>query len=430
MKNVEAGRQRLDEHKQNNLKLQQQQQRHPQHQQGPLDSSHNEIAYRNFIHSMKSARTRTDYTRSLKYYMNWLSVYDYNAILQKDPKLIASDIIEFIVYLRDERTLAPGTINGMIAALHHFYEINDVELKWNKINMFKGEFHSVVEDRPYTREEIKLLVDRADLRNKAIILLLASSGVRIGAIPGLTFKDLEPVDKYNLYKINVYKKSKEKYITFCTPECRKVIDNYIKWRESLREEIKPESPLFRRTFDRNDLLQVQNPQPLSVNSLNSLLNTLLHSTGVRKRISTKDRKLRRDVMQAHGFRKFFDTTCTLNGMDGLYVEKLMGHDVGIKAHYFLPSPQELLEGNDHKLGYVSVIDALTINEENRLRRENEMLKVKKSEMDELRAQVEEYKAVAKPAIDQIEEFQREINNLKIHINEEIEMKKNKKRSHL
>jgi integrase len=78
----------------------------------------------------------------------------------------------------------------------------------------------VVEGRPYTREEIKLLVDRADLRNKAIILLLASSSMRIGAIPGLRFRDLEAIDKYNLYRITVYKKSKAKYITFCTPECR------------------------------------------------------------------------------------------------------------------------------------------------------------------------------------------------------------------
>ena len=47
----------------------------------------------------------------------------------------------------------------------------------------------MVEDRPYTREEIKLLVDRSNLRNKAIILLMASSGLRIGAIPELRFRD-------------------------------------------------------------------------------------------------------------------------------------------------------------------------------------------------------------------------------------------------
>jgi hypothetical protein len=43
--------------------------------------------------------------------MNWLSVYDYNTILQKDPKLIASDIIEYVIYLQDEKKLAPATVN-------------------------------------------------------------------------------------------------------------------------------------------------------------------------------------------------------------------------------------------------------------------------------------------------------------------------------
>jgi integrase len=99
--------------------------------------------------------------------------------------------------------------NLHIAALHHFYEMNDVELRWNKIKSFKDEFYNVVEDRPYIREEIKLLVDRADLRNKAIILLMASSGLRIDAIAELRFRDLEPIDKYNFYKITVYKKSSQ-----------------------------------------------------------------------------------------------------------------------------------------------------------------------------------------------------------------------------
>ena len=67
--------------------------------------------------------------------------------------------------------------------------MNDVELRWNKIKSFEDEFHNVVEDRHYTKEEIKLLVDRSDLRNKAIILLMASSGLRIGAIPELRFRD-------------------------------------------------------------------------------------------------------------------------------------------------------------------------------------------------------------------------------------------------
>jgi hypothetical protein len=57
-----------------------------QHQQGLLrDSSNYDILYRNFVHSIKSPRTRREYATSLQLYMNWLSIYDYSTILQKDP---------------------------------------------------------------------------------------------------------------------------------------------------------------------------------------------------------------------------------------------------------------------------------------------------------------------------------------------------------
>ena len=246
------------------------------------------------------------------------------------------------------------------------------------------------------------------------------------AVPELRIKDLTPFDNHQLYQISVYKKSKFHYTTFCTPECRKVIDDYIKWRQSLGEELKPQSPLFRKSFDRDDMLQVQNnSQPLCLNSINWIVNDLLHSTGVRTRSrSRKDsseniKKERREVMQAHGLRKFFDTTCTLNGMDGLYVEKLMGHDIGLKAHYFKPSSQELLEGNDHKLGYISIIDALTINDENRLMRENQILKVNKSEIDQLKDKAGKYESFMSALSPQIEEFQREINSLKLHLSSQV-----------
>ena len=43
-----------------------------------------------------------------------------------------------------------------------------------------------------------------DPRAKIIILLISSSGMRLGAIPQLKLRNLERIEKYNLYKINVY----------------------------------------------------------------------------------------------------------------------------------------------------------------------------------------------------------------------------------
>lgn len=65
--------------------------------------------------------------------------------------------------------------------------------------MEKDKFHPAKKkgqkDRPYTREEIQRLVEIADIRSKAIILFLSSSGMRIGALTHLKIKDLTPVEK-------------------------------------------------------------------------------------------------------------------------------------------------------------------------------------------------------------------------------------------
>jgi hypothetical protein len=98
-----------------------------------------------------------------------------------------------------------------------------------------------------------------------------------------------------------------------------------------------------------------------------------------------------NLMELHGFRKFFDTTCTNAGMNSLYTEMLMGHDVGLKERYTKLTPEELLEGNDKNLGYVSAMEHLIICEENRLKRQVETLQVEKSKLDELAQTIAEVK---------------------------------------
>jgi hypothetical protein len=93
---------------------------------------------------------------------------------------------------------------------------------------------------------------------------------------------------------------------------------------------------------------------------------------------------RTELMQTHGFRKFFKTTCINAGMNPLYSEYVMGHRSGLTKSYFKPSDTELLEGNDKALGYISVINDLTINEEYRLRKKVDELTKKKGEIETLK----------------------------------------------
>lgn len=61
---------------------------------------------------------------------------------------------------------------------------------------------------------------------------------------------------------------------------------------------------------------------------------------------------------SHGFRKFFDTTCTNSGMNPIYIEFCLGHSLkGVKDSYFLPQPDsnggylDILEGRDKSPGW-------------------------------------------------------------------------------
>jgi integrase len=181
--------------------------------------------------------------------MTFCKAKDYESMLAMNSSVLEGLIRNYIINLRHERGLSPATVSSYLAAIAHFYEMNDVTIKWKKLKKFKAKHYNIIEDKPYTRDQIKILVEAAPLRDKCIILVMCSAGLRRGAIPHLRLKDLQKIDKYNLYKINVYKKEQESYVTFCTPECAKYIDQYLDWRQRLGEKLRPNSPLFRVSYD-------------------------------------------------------------------------------------------------------------------------------------------------------------------------------------
>jgi hypothetical protein len=148
-------------------------------------------------------------------------------------------------------------------------------------------------------------------------------------------------------------------------------------RERLGEKFTPNTPLFRVQFDA--ITQINKPKPVSPNTITFMIHDLLDKTGVRT--PSTDHTQRTELMQTHGFRKFFKTICINAGMNPLYSEYLMGHRSGLTKSYFKPTDAELLEGNDKALGYVAAINDLTINEEHRLHKKIDELTKKKDEIE-------------------------------------------------
>ncbi len=67
-------------------------------------------------------------------------------------------------------------------------------------------------------------------------------------------------------------------------------------------------------------------------------------------------------MLTHGMRKFFTVECTKAGVYPDFIELMLGHKLpGMRSHYMKPDVNTLLEGTKEVKGYITAINALTIN---------------------------------------------------------------------
>src|SRR5215207_367557 len=358
-------------------------------------------SYSNFIEAVHSPFTRYSYRNSLSLYMQYKKVVSCDLLLQEDPRLAQQRLIDYIIYMREELKISAATINTRIAPIKKFYDTNDIELKWKRIKSYVGRSKSKNnrKDRPYTHYEIAKMLEKADQRGRVAILLMASAGIRVGALPSLKIRDLQRVEKYSIYKISVYENEPEEYTTFCTSECASAIDSYLEYRQRHGERpLKEDAPLIREEFDINDEIRAARPRALTVQNFKKMIKSIGLRSGVieRRAIIQDGRGPRRPVKETHSFRKFFETTAMNNGMSPLYAAILAGHHTGAGLaleSYMRPTESDLLEGNDKMVGYAGIIDVLTIDDTHRLKQEVQTLRVEKSEMDLLKQKMAEYDRV-------------------------------------
>ena len=264
--------------------------------------------------------------------------------------------------------------------------MNDIALNWKKINKFaRMEDDKTLrqKDRAYTHQEIQQMLGQSNEKVRAIILLLASSGVRVGAISSLCMRHLTRISQYNLYQLLIYAGHKDQYITFCTPEGAKAIDSYLSYRTRCGEKLADTSPVFRTDFYAPDLFKVRNKiNPLSTVGVSIAVRDALQKAGRLPTITTEP-TIRHEVQRNHGFRKFANTQMVQAKVDAAAKEMLLGHSIGLDDKYYRPTPEQLLDE------YLKAVDLLTIDENNRLRRKVEELTIKTSDISALKNQIDE-----------------------------------------
>jgi integrase len=127
-----------------------------------------------------------------------------------------------------------------------------------------------------------------------------------------------------------------RYITFCTPECYKVIDSYLEYRIRCGEQLKPDSPLIREEFDTNDPFRVKHPKHITLKTISKILRQKSIQSGIRAidHVGKGGSKMRKDIPLIHGFRKFFNTALLNADVNITFKELLMGHSIKLDDVYY------------------------------------------------------------------------------------------------
>ena len=241
-----------------------------------------------FLNSIKSKATKDHYLVYLQKYLEFANCKTLNDLVFKfkDQKDIDRKVINFIIQLKEEGKNF-RSIRNYLSPIISFYKINDIMLNSKKINKFLPTETRAKKNRGYSHEEVQKLLDIADERIRAVILLLVSSGCRIGAIPILHVRDIEKSG--DVYKITIYENDAQEYFSFITSEAWNAVQSYLQMRERYGEKLTPDSILIREQFDIRDPFAIASPKTVGPRTISNKIAQLAERAGIREKIVYKGR---------------------------------------------------------------------------------------------------------------------------------------------
>ncbi|MGA2309440.1 MAG: site-specific integrase [Candidatus Bathyarchaeia archaeon] len=300
---------------------------------------------------MGSPGTVELYIFAVRKFVQFLGAKDPEAALQDlaSGKLNATvQVDKFIDYYL--KAHAHKTVLGQLRGIKKWLDLNGVKVEWPKIDMPTSAAKQE-EDRAPSKEELKTLLNHANgARDRAAILVLASSGLRIGTLLSLTIGDVS-FDYPDVARMKVESRMGRKFMgkgnssvgrffsTFTTPEAKQVLQQYLKERENAGEKLTAKSPLIGDAYHKGRFT--------SVVDFEQVWQRILKRSGL------ADKSQKWYKLHLHTLRKFFRSNCV--GVDESYRESWMGH----KGKY-LDESYFRAEEEKHLAEYRKAIPHLTV----------------------------------------------------------------------
>lgn len=239
-------------------------------------------------------------------------------------------IDEFIGYALDDQGKSHSTVRNYTFGVKKWFDLNGVKVDWAKIEIpTSAEVRE--KDRSPSKDELKRLLNHASSsRDRAVIYIETSSGLRIGTLLSLKIGDVN-FNYPDVAKITVERKRGRKFgsrrsrsagrffCTFITPEAKNAVQQYLAEREAAGEHVTSESPLIGDAYHKG--------QPQRVEGYERVWARLLRRAGLAQKSH------RWFILHLHTLRKYFRSNCI--GVDASYRERWMGHKgLYLDASYF------------------------------------------------------------------------------------------------
>ena len=147
--------------------------------------------YLNTFREMISLRGLADHT--VKSYSTYIRAYlDYlDNVLHKSPEDVSwQELRDYIFWLKQQRSLSDRSINAAISQLR-FFTIYVLHNTWDPTQIPFRKFDSYLPFVPSQKDTWHFISTMPDLKQKAMVALMYSAGLRIGEVCRLRYEDIE-----------------------------------------------------------------------------------------------------------------------------------------------------------------------------------------------------------------------------------------------
>jgi hypothetical protein len=285
--------------------------------------------YTRFMYAIKSPETKKRYPMRFKTFLDYVQMpgneieerlivfYDR---AKQDSIWLQNSLIDFITLQQERVTkgeISASTIPNYYKPIKLFCDMNDILINWKLVSRGIPKGKHASDDRAPTTDEIQKLLNYSDIRIKPIVLLMVSSGIRIGAWDYLKWKHIVPIENERgivvAAKVTIYAGQPEQYFTFITSESFNALKSWMDYRFSYGEKITGESWVMRDLWKTTNIdsgsrsASARNPLQLKNEAIRTILRRALINQNIRAVL--KEGQKRHEFKAAHGFRKFFKTQC-------------------------------------------------------------------------------------------------------------------------